>query len=213
MVVYAPGGRVVNFPGDISNTIANRLIWDRDINYFGHWGMKTRLLKDADIAFLEHIRTVKQTSLPYIKIRVEEPYIQFYTETAEQLKDIVKENAKLFKKHIISVTGPTDSNAIDVLNSGAIIKRTGNGYKYKVMIRDGHYSAEVRTQLKNYFDSIDKEYVKITAGLDRYLQPMYSGYMWNSYFYLNDLSIVTFINLISPSFILNIHELVVIADK
>jgi hypothetical protein len=211
LVVYAPGGRTIESK-DIANTIEHRKVWDKDMNHFGWWGRKTRDLEDADIAFLEHIRQLKQDQTINKRIRVEEPWIQIYTESEDDLVEIVDQEPGLFKKYAHGLAGPEDSYIAEILNSGAIIKKTDNGYRYKVILKDGFYSQEVRGQLYNYFNTADKETVKITGGLSRALQSP-GGYMWSLYFYANDLAIITFLNLISPGLVTNIHELVVPPTK
>ena len=210
LVVYAPGGRTIDSK-DIANAIEHRKVWDKDMNHFGWWGRRTRDLEDADIEFLEHIRRLKQDCNIKKRIRVEEPWIQIYAESEDALVDIINQEPILFKKYVHGLAGPENKETAEILNSGAIIKKVDNGYRYKVIIRDGFYSREVREQLWNYFNAAG-ESVKITAGFGRALQSP-SGYMWSLYFYADDLSIITFINLISPGLITNIHELVIPPTK
>lgn len=211
LVVHAPGGRAIDTK-DIFASIEHRKIWDKDMNRFGWWGRKSRNLESADIDFLEIIKNLKQDRTTNKKIRVEEPFIQIYTETESDLIDIINSEPQMFKQHIRVIAGPANSTTADILNSGAIIKKSNNGYRYKVIIRDGFYAQGVRDQLWNYFNNANKEEIKFTAGLERSLRSN-SGYMWSLYFYANDLSIITFINLISPGMVVNIHELVVVPDK
>jgi len=212
LVVYVPGGRAIDSK-DIVGTIEHRKVWDRDLNHFGWWGRRTRDLEAADIDFLEHIKQLKQDRTINTRVRVEEPWIQIYTESEDDLVEIVDQSPVLFKKYTHGLSGPEDSATAEILNSGAIIKKTDNGYRYKIILKDGFYPIETKQQLCNYFDSAGKDTVKMTGGLRRALQSTTSGYMWSLYFYSNDLTMITFLNLISPGLVTNIHELVVPPTK
>ena len=113
LVVYAPCGRTIDSKRDIADHVENRKIWDRDINRFGHWGLRTaKDLDNTDIAFLEVLRTVKNCNPDRLKFRIEEPEIQIYAKdknsfAINQFRELIKTNypeyLELVEKYILLV--------------------------------------------------------------------------------------------------------------
>jgi hypothetical protein len=155
------------------------------------------------------LRDIKHDKPAGIKLRVEEPRVQIYADSEAKLQDLVKTyfDPSHFN-YIESFSGPADSAAEAVLNNGAIIRKKDNGYRYKVLFRDGRYGAEVKKQLLGYLLNLDQATIGIPKSTIDMLEN-HSSYIWNLYFYSNDLSLNTFIALINPALILNHHELIV----
>jgi hypothetical protein len=213
LVVHAPGGRSIEVKGSIAEHIENRKIWDRQINQFGWWGHNKKELELADTEFLHVIRDIKNNSTVKLKIRVEEPYIQFYTESVADLQSIASMDLIRFKKYSTSVHMPASKETEDLLNSGAIIKTKDLGYRYKIMLRDGKIPMETKNSILSYLNGLGPENVRVPRNLQQTLENNKHGYLWGCYFYANDLSNVTFLSLIAPELISNIHELVVRTNK
>lgn len=213
IVVYCPAGRLILSNNDISTEIVRRKELNKHINYGGHWGLRSsKDLDQADVPLLERLRNIKLASSPKVKFRVEEPRIQIYAETEEQLKQVVDQLDPAWKTSIEEVFGPASVDSENLLNSGAIIRKTDIGFKYKVLLKDGRYTTETKLQLKKYLENLGDDQIKVSkTGLDMLSRP--AGFIWNLYFYTNDLSILTFLNLIGPGIVSNFHELVVAADK
>lgn len=214
LVIYAPAGRIINSKGPLEDELKNRHQMTKNFNQGGWWGYRyNRDLNNANLDFLEKIREIKHNRSLKIKIRVEEPRIQIYAESDKELKDLVQTYFDQTQINLVeSISGPEDSTAEATLNSGAIIRKTDNGYKYKVIIRDGRYPIQVKDQLLNYLLSLGKEEIHLSKTSIEMLQKS-SGFIWNLYFYTNDINVVTFLNLISPGVISNTHELVVMPHK
>ena len=212
LIVFCPGGRAIDSKRSIVGELEHRRLLSANIS--GWWGERlSRNLDRADADFLQRMRTLRLQRLPDIKMRIEEPRIQIYAESESDLTKIVQTYFQPTDyKYVESITGPEDSKAETVLNSGGIIRKRDIGYTHKVILRDGKYSQEIRTNLLNYITSMGLEMVKIHSGLEHMLHKP-SGYIWNCYFYTNDPSVTTFINLIHPGLVSNIHELVVLPDK
>jgi hypothetical protein len=79
-------------------------------------------------------------------------------------------------------------------------------------MKDGRYSPEVKTQLLNYLVNVGMDQVKLPKTGFEMLSKS-TGFIWNLYFYTNDLGVVTFVNLISPGIVSNSHELVIATHK
>ena len=214
IVVYAPAGRLIDSKDSLDQALEHRRHIVKNINYGGYWGMRrNRDLDRADIAFLEKLRNFRHDKSLNIKLRVEEPRIQIYCNSEDELKDLVNAHFSQTEKfYIESFSGPESAYSENLLNSGAIIRRTDIGYRYKVIIKDGRYSSEVKSQLLSYLKNVGNEQVKLpTTGLEMLSKS--TGFIWNLYFYTNDLNVITFINLISPGIVSNSHELVIATHK
>ena len=210
LCVYAPGGRIIHSKRSVESEVDYRKSLQKNITY--GWWARGRDIGNADAELLTIIKSIKQNPAHNLKLRVEEPRIQIYAETEQELQDLVKNYFGKFWQNIETITGPTDSAAEAVLNSGAIIRKTATGYRYKVIVRDGRYDANIRASILQYLDNLGPE----TVGYPKSLREMFSkesGYVWNCYFYTNDLTINSFLNIMAPGLISNFHELVVVADK
>jgi hypothetical protein len=211
MTVYAPGGRLVQEP--LSSDLATMLQYRRDsakmYNHSGWWGLKNNQLVNANLELLDIIRRIKNDSTYNVKIRVEEPSIQFYASDESELKKI----ATVLKPFLVvtHIYGPADDQSKELLESGVIIRKSPVEYRYKVVCRDGRYPTGTKRQILNYLDGLG-DTVKVLKGARKMLNNGFD-HSWNVYFYTNDISILTFINLIAPTLVSNIHELVVLPNK
>jgi hypothetical protein len=214
IVVYAPAGRLIDSKDSLDKALEHRKLMAKNINFGGYWGMhRNRDLDRADVAFLDKLRNLRHDKSLNIKMRVEEPRIQIYANDETQLKNLVDSHfSSTEKNYVESFSGPESVYSENLLNSGAIIRRTNIGYRYKVIMKDGRYSPEVKTQLLNYLVNVGTDQVKLSkTGLEMLSKS--TGFIWNLYFYTNDLSVVTFVNLISPGIVSNSHELVIATHK
>jgi hypothetical protein len=208
IVLYCPAGRLVDEKGNMVSALEHRKSVYKHINQSGWWGHRqNRDLDNADVSLLETLRAVRKNSVGF-KLRVEEPRIQIYAATEEELVNLVLDHLQPYVKHIETISGPANQAAVEILNSGAIIRKTDNGYTHKVILRDGRYSSDVKENIIQYLDSLQVE----LAGIPKSCREMFSkpsGYVWNAYFYTNDPSVTTFLTLIQPGIVSNCHELVV----
>jgi len=208
IVLHVPGGRLTQFKGSMKKLLADRINYEKFYN--SSLFEKISDLENVKIELLETIRSIKNNHSDSIHIRVEEPHVQIYGSDILELEELICNNLFSFNKDIVlSLTHPKDKKSEDVLNSGAILKKEPNGYKYKVILRDGMYGKEVKEQLLNYFISLGNEQIKITAGMKRNLKSN-SGYIWNVFYYTNDPNINHFVSLIAPGIIANCHEMVIL---
>jgi hypothetical protein len=217
MVVVAHGGSSIRSKMDIANDIQHRKFVQNSghtiVRWFGYTRAAKAKLDEADIPFLEMIKLVKADKARGFKIRIEEPEIQIYAASEDQLLNLVANEFTVEQRQYIRIiVGPENQAAATLLGSGAILRSTSNGYKYKVIVRDGRYDEETKQNIRAFFTNIGPDEVMVTeAGLHALNAP--GNYMWNLYFFCNDPSIVDFLQLISPGCVSNIHELVVLHDK
>jgi hypothetical protein len=210
LVLKAFGGRVINDNNTVSNSIAERIQNCRTLNYGGSWrGNPINDLQQANIQLLDELKSIKNGYDNTIKIRIEEPWIQIYAVDEETLKCIAQRLIAVGgPESIISVSTPESESHQTVLESGCIIVKKDNGYKYKVILRDGSYGTESKAALLNYMFELGDE-IKYSHATYNQLSTNFS-WIWGCYFYVNDLSLTTAIALISPGIIGKIHELKVI---
>lgn len=208
IVLYCPAGRLIDGKGRMTDLLEHRRSVYKHINQSGWWGARqNRDLDNADIFLLDVMRTIRKNSAG-IKLRVEEPRIQIYANSEDELVNLVLDHLQPFVKHIEAISGPANDTDAELLNSGAIIRKTDNGYSHKVILRDGRYGAEVKEAILNYLETLQVEVVGIPASC-RAMFEKTTSYVWNCYFYTNDPSVTTFLNLIQPGIVSNCHELVV----
>lgn len=207
LVIHAEAGRLLESKEqdlELALNYRKQIVGQRGF----YWRQNNSNLDKVDLPLLNSIRSIKSTYNADIRIRVEEPTVQFYAHNENTLKDIV---AKLTSTTCIEeVNGPYDTNTEQLLQSGAIIRTNDIGFKYKIILKDGRYSADTKRQLLTYLDNVG-DIVKLSKGTRKMLEGNYS-HIWGVWFYSNSDDIITFLNLIAPSAISNIHELVIV-DK
>lgn len=213
LVLTAPGGRAINEYDSVSEGLDH--LRARNYNYAGSWGAARReVLKNADAVFLEHIKNVKYNDKLKVKVRIEDPYVQIYADSEDVLQEIVINHFPVHcTNYLYAISAPESTDAQKALESGAIIRRKTIDYRYKITLRDGHYRDQTKDTLYNYLETLGAEQVRVPKSIRTSLSKQGNGFIWSGYFYANDPGITSFLNLISPGLVVNIHELVTIPDK
>lgn len=215
LVLYAPAGRLIyEKKTNVEDAFTRRMTVSKNINFGGYWGRTwNRNLDDADLEYLKLLKSVKHNQQHNFKFRIEEPYVQVYSSSLSDLENLVTNQIPAqYHSTFQSISGPRDAEAEKLLNSGVIIRKKSNGYKYKIICRDGNYGTEVKRNLLNYIRNLDLDTVHLTKGCLRNLEN-HSNFIWNLYLFTNDVSIISFLNLICPGLVSNYHELVIMTDK
>ena len=209
IIVYAPAARIIDSKSsDLQKAYEHRMYVNNHIRQ-SSWGYAySRDVENADIQFLNVLRHIKK-NVSGIKLRIEEPRVQLYAATEDELVNLVIDHLQPFVKYLESVAGPANDESADLLNSGAIIRKIDNGYSHKVLLRDGRYNADTKASILNYLESLGSDIVKLPQS-GRNMLTKSSAYIWNLYFFTNDPSVLTFLNLIYPGLVLNCHELVIV---
>jgi hypothetical protein len=172
------------------------------------WGERMgKDLNNAHEPLLNCMKLLRCQHIPNTRMRIEEPYIQIYAESEKILIKIVEDYFKGLTDYIKSITGPANDEQAEILNSGAILRKKNIGYTHKVLIKDGKYDVATKDSILNYLNNLGTDIIKLPeSGVHMLNKP--SSYIWNLYFYTNDPSILTFLNIMHPGLISNIHELV-----
>lgn len=214
LVLYAPAGRLIESKDSIVNGLEYRRTIRRDYNYGGSWyNRQDQQLDNADADFLEFLRFARQTKLLGVKFRIEEPLIQVYCDTEDSLKEFVETHFQpnWQRKYIEAISVPANKEAAELLNTGVILRKTENGFRYKVMVKDGHYGIETKESIRQYLQGVGLDNAYMPRGFEEQL--LKGQYLWSGYFYVNDIGLLSFLELIRPGMITNFHELVVQPHK
>jgi hypothetical protein len=206
-VLQAPGGRSLNDKISVEHYLSHRLKKISELNP-DTWYAKRLLheIKDHNPNQLNNIKSVIKNHSTQVRVRVEEPLVQIYTETEQDLLDILSDIEPEFRSSIISVAGPSNEKDAKLLKQNVILIKKSHEYTHKVFIRDGRYNIDVLHTMLDYLDSLEDQ-VKVHRGTRDQINRS-NGYIWNCWFYTKDPDIVTFIQLMDPNLVRNIHPLV-----
>ena len=206
LVIHAEAGRLlVDLKHSLEEALEHRRVVSKSYNYAGSWwNNRNSNLDKVDLPLLRSVQDIKTKFENDMRMRVEEPNIQFYTEDEATLKSIADMlDSKLC---IESVSGPKNAATEKLLREGVILRKGDVGYDYKVVLRDGRYGPDTKQQLLNYFDNLGDE-IKLSKTCREMLTKTYPS-MWGVYFYTNDPKLLTFINLIDTKLVSNIHRVI-----
>jgi hypothetical protein len=205
LVIHAEGGRLLDSKlASLEAALEHRRAMAQSGYNFGKtgWFYRSPNLDLVDLTLLRTVQEIKIGMSGSVRTRIEEPNIQFYTQDEATLKTIA---LKIDARYIQSVMYPQPEQ-VELLRSGAIITRTELGYSHKVIVRDGRYSLQTKQQLLCYLDGLG-DTVKLSKTARSMLEKPYES-TWGVFFYTNDPAVVTFVSLIDPGLISNIHAVV-----
>ena len=208
--IFCPGGRLIheNSGSSMQELIEQRQMLDLGVSkYPDHvWKYRSRQINQADQSQLETFKSLLGHQA--VKLRVEEPKLQVYAECEQDLKDIIEKFDSKNRARILSISAPKNSKAEGWLKENKIIRESRrNPYLYKVSLRDTRVDPGTKINLLNYLDSLEDMVFLPKAPREMMSAPFSS--FWGVYFYTNDLSINTFLELIKPGIVSNINEIVV----
>lgn len=213
---YCPGGRIISngsnselTVNDIAPLLAARKLNFTMFNSSRSWQAGRERIdgvsQDQLIAFFN----VRAANLSNLRFRIEEPYIKIYAETEEMLYNIAANELSSWKADLVDIQRPESQHIIDLLATGAILSSKGEEFRYKVILRDGRYTADIKQTVYSYLVNLN-DLVKLSPTVVRNLTSK-QNYMWGVWFYTNDKDITTMLTLINPNLVANIHELVSLA--
>lgn len=209
--VLAPGARLItynNYSDDIATGLEKRkkYINSIDSTYYGSNWLKQRAekrIENASITQLEYLKSVKETNT-HLCFRIEEPHINIYSESEEDLLKLVQGLPNPCSAKEIS--RPYNQQSLDILNRGEIVTRKPVEYEYKVVFKEHRVTnRDNLVQIYNYLHGLGSD-VKILPSCERNLTV---NLFWfgQCYFYTKDPGVCTFINLIAPNLIKEISKL------
>ena len=134
--------------------------------------------------------------------------------SAERLIDHVNKNCRLWRpdysieQYLTAVEFPLTSAREQHLADGKIFRNKNFKYQYRVAITDGlmkQHKAAVKELLKSIDE--DQENFRCNNGMLHRLRAF--SYLYNNYYYCNDLGHITWISLLDPKFIKKIQSVVI----
>jgi hypothetical protein len=189
---------------DMAGEVAKRRLRAQARNYGGSWRYSNVDRYDrVDYVLLQTIRNIRETYKDTVKVRCEDPWVQFYAETEDELKVIAQSLSR--EESILAITGPVPGTE-SLLAGDKIIASKKIQHRYKIMLRDGNYNRDAKTQILGLLEALGEE-VRIPASLRYGLTREYTG-MWGAFFYANNDSVTTMLNLIHPGIVGKIHEVI-----
>lgn len=187
-------------------------IWDfvesrkqaRQHNWGGSWRAKyLKIPTDKEIEVLECLQNLLESDDFKLKRRIEEPVIQLYAESMQDLVDFAQKFPHGLRVTAVMMPRTTEEQAL--IEQGLVIRRKPVSWKYRFNLREARYSWETRQQLSTYLDNLGDS-VHVPDGLSRNLKDPKSHYIWGGYIDADDRNLATFIQLIDPTIIRSIDE-------
>lgn len=213
LTIKAIGGRLIDAKGSIKQNKQRRIERYKNVHAYSWFARQNQNIELADVSLLIQLRALKEVRKDLnILFRIEEPVVNIYAESNEQLQQLVEQYLQGYESTVSVISGPKNTETEHILNSGAIIRKKDNGYKYKVILRDGQLPLATRTSILDYLENLGNELVHIPHSTYVMLRKEH-GWIWNCYFFTNDIDILSFLSLISPGLVSNYHSLVIDPDK
>jgi len=198
------GSRLLRDPAKLDYEITHYN--QRAYSYGGSW-RQTRQLTDEDVHLLKLIKNIvyaEDTSrLGNLKVRIEDPHIQFYSSDVTTLKDLSLKLRHTDNSHFVSVMCPENQQNADLLKQGFVLKKKKIDWPYRLIIRDGRYNIDSKTNLKNYLLQLGDE-VKVPRSLWEQLER--GGWIWGGYIYVKDKQITTMFSMIDANMVGRLEE-------
>jgi hypothetical protein len=181
----------------------------RSYNWAGSWRKKP--ISPGDSSLLQLIRSqleyqevgVRVKGPHDIKMRIEEPCVQFYALEEEPLKQLASALIHEHNGHLINVMRPANADDANMLSNGYILRTRPSEWQYRVTLRDGKYSEQTKNTIKSYLMNLDQE-VKVPQNL--WLQLDNSGWIWGGYIYVKDAGLATILKLIDSRLVSKVEE-------
>lgn len=187
-------------------------VWDfvesrrqaRQHNWGGSWRAKyINVPNDEDIEILQCLQVLLEQDDFKLKRRIEEPVIQLYADSMQDLIDFARKFP--YGRRVTGIMLPRSAEEQTLIEQGLVIRRKPVSWKYRFNLREARYSWETRQQLYHYLTNLGND-VNVPNGVQRSLSDPKVGYIWGGYIDANDRSLATFIQLIDPSIIRSIDE-------
>jgi len=209
IVVFVPGVRLITDTknSDMTAMVAKRKSYEQRFkNYGGSWkyaGIRKIYLDLMNVAQLEYWRTHYQDENSAFKFRLEEPLLTVYADSEESLFTLVNNDPST--NSLRQLHRPKTASVIESLNKGEIVVKKDIGYDYRIYLREGRLDSTIAQTIYNILTS-QGDSVKMTKSCVKNLSTRVHWFT-RTYFYTNDLSIVTMITLVDPNIISGIFKL------
>lgn len=140
-----------------------------------------------------------------IRTRAEKGKFAIYTETEVQLIDIIMSAKKYIVPHLTTIHRPANDKAKLRLEDKVIFVNKPK-HNFKVLVKEHSCPNDTKKQILAYLNNFNND-VTLPFSLERSLKDEKHNWMRGHYYYVNDLSMLTFLQMISPKFVNKIFKL------
>jgi hypothetical protein len=212
LAIRAPGASMLRHDGDLDRQIEKRNN-AASYNYGGSW--RRNKLSDHDIELLkfvkERIQEINNPEVPArppllgdpIRVRIEDPNIQFYARSELVLKNLANTLRWKDDQHFVSIMSPTNAANEKFLLDGFVLRKREIQWPFRIVFRDGRYSAETKQQLLSYLTALGDQ-VRVPKGLSEQLTK--GGWIWGGYIYVHDPHLQSMLALIDTRLVSKVEE-------
>lgn len=143
------------------------------------------------------------------RIRVEGVRLRLFAKSAGDITKVL-DAVPGSEKYVSTIEQPASLAIANLLSEGTIYLKSPPKYKYRVTIRSKRYPPDLRKSIVGYIDN-HKDEIFLTSNMSWYLREQKS-YLLEGYFHVNDLSVLTFLAMIAPSFVSKVNALALATD-
>jgi hypothetical protein len=216
LTIQVVGCSILRNNQDIEDAICWRNNKQRDYNWAGSWRKKpignddSNLLRIIKEQLIYHESNSKINGHELLKIRIEEPYIQFYSSQEQVLKDLASRLLYGNNFHFYSIMSPDSAEKEKLILNGFTLRKNKVKWAYRILMRDGKYSLENKGQIAAYLKNLGDD-IKVPNGLWDQLEK--GSWIWGGYIYVHDKNIATVLGMIDPRLIAKIEEFKSLVDE
>jgi hypothetical protein len=216
LAVRAVGCSILRNSQDVDAAIEFRNNNYKNYNWGGSWRRKPVTKEDASLLKLigEQIHHEEMSprvkGMETIKIRIEEPDVQFYASDEKSLIGIANKLKFGDNSHFISIMTPAQKEHEKFLLDGFTLRKTKVLWPYRVLFRDGKYSSETKAQIASYLRNLEDQ-IKVPRNLWEQLEK--GAWIWGGYVYVHDKSLALMLGLIDGRLISKIEEFKVVEKQ
>jgi len=216
LAIQVVGCSILRNNQDIEDAITWRNNKQRDYNWAGSWRKKpignddSNLLRIIKEQLIYHESSPKVNGHELLKIRIEEPYIQFYSSQEQVLKDLASRLLYGNNFHFYSIMSPDSAEKEKLILDGFTLRKNKVKWAYRILMRDGKYSLENKGQIAAYLKNLGDD-IKVPAGLWDQLEK--GSWIWGGYIYVHDKNIATVLGMMDPRLIAKIEEFKSLIDE
>ena len=216
LAIQVVGCSILRNNQDIEDAIHWRNNKHRDYNWGGSWRKKPIGNDDSNLLKIIKDQLVYNETSPRVnghellKVRIEEPYIQFYSAQEQVLKDLAGRLLYSNNLHFHSIMSPESAEKEKLILEGFTLRKNKVKWPYRILMRDGKYSLENKNQIASYLKNLGSD-IKVPQGLWSQLEK--GNWIWGGYIYVHDKNIATVLGMMDPRLIAKIEEFKSPADE
>lgn len=213
LAINAPGSSLLREETDLDDAAGKRNNNAARYNYGGSWRQRPLQVKDVELLKIIKAawRTLQDsTDSDDLRIRIEEPQLQFYSTTEGSLLRFAETIKFRDNSHFVSIMRPQSEFARKLILDGFVIRKSATEWPYRLVLRDGKYNAELKSQLSSLLKNLGDE-VKVPTALASQLTK--GGWIWGGYVYFKDPQLSSVFGMMDPRLIGKVEEFRAVSDE